>query len=153
MGDVIQFPLRKLSGAKLMRRADARIRREREKSFDEAAFGPPSSDKPAFTKKQSPDVVFYYIAQHLAAIESGASNDISLFGRALMIAHAQSRSGLIALSKYIAMRFANAASCGSSYLPEVISGKPWEQVFFRSLAAQLQRMGSEFPAASKKKKG
>jgi hypothetical protein len=99
------------------------------------------------------DPVFYYIAMHRAAVEAGANGDIELFGRALMLASAKSRRGLIALLKYVAMRFEHAVKCGDSYLPDEINGQPWAQAFFRSLARQLRRMGSEFPARVRSKRG
>ena len=142
MGNVIQFPLGKVSGAELKRRADARIRQERKIS----------SDDPAFIKKRSGDVVFGYIDRHRAAIRRGDKEHIVLFGRALILAHAQTRRGLVELSRYLAIRFENARNGGETYLPDEIHGQPWEPIFFRRLSLKLRKMGSEFPAASKKKK-
>jgi hypothetical protein len=139
MAQIIQFPVQRVMpgdakhrfAVEVMQRIDAQMRSE----------GGPTGRDP----------VFHYIASHRIAVETGAAGDIELFGRAIMLAHATSRAGLIALSKYVALRFKEAETSGRLYLPEQINGQPWPRAFFRSLARQLRRMGREFPATKKRR--
>jgi len=132
MGDVVKFPLGKVSGAELIRRVDAGIRRE---------------------SSSTEDCIFNYIDKHREALLANNHSDAELFKRCLIVGGASTRKGTIALAKYLSEQIEDHSRTGGGIgLMELIDDKRWIEVFLDTLAKQMRRMGSEFPETSKKKK-
>jgi hypothetical protein len=89
----------------------------------------------------------------LTAATAKAYAHLMLMARCLVIVSPQTRRGAIHLAKYLASQFNDLVDCknGCVYLPDEINGRPWPEVFLKSLARGLRSMGAEFPKMKRKR--
>lgn len=134
--NIIQFPVRRVSGIELMQAVDREIARS----------------KPAKAPKASDDRIFAYIAHHRHAVLTDNVTDATLYMRCLIVGGATTRKGTIALAKYLAEQLEVHAETGGGIGPKdcLEDGKRWITAFMNTLARELRRMGSEFPAAGRR---